>query len=96
MTKSSTIESKPTTKTELELAQIIIDTLNLEISVTDVDRSTPIYGQGFGLDSIDILEISLAISQRYGVKLRSDEKNNSKIFESLGSLNDHIQEYKNK
>ena len=87
---------KDSNKSELELAQIIIDTLNLDILISEVDRSTAIYGQGFGLDSIDILEISLAVSQRYGVKLRSDNENNTKIFESLGELSDYIQKNKTK
>jgi len=47
-----------------------------------------------GLDSIDILEIALAISKTYGLKLRSDDENNTKIFSSLRSLNRHIQEHR--
>jgi acyl carrier protein len=75
---------------ELELARLIVRTLNLEIRAEDVDPSRPLYGEGMGLDSIDILEIALAISKTYGVKLRSDDENNRTIFSSLRSLNQHI------
>ena len=57
----------------------------------EVDPAAPLYGEGLGLDSIDILEIALAISQAYGVQLRSDDQDNLKIFRSLRSLNEHIQ-----
>jgi len=79
---------------ELELAQLIITTLNLEVQASAVDPEMPLYGEGLGLDSIDILEIALAISKTYGLKLRSDDENNTKIFSSLRSLNRHIQEHR--
>ena len=47
-----------------------------------------------GLDSIDILELSLAISKTYGVQLKSDDANSNKIFSSLRSLNEHIQQHR--
>jgi acyl carrier protein len=73
---------------------LIIKTLNLDLDVAEVTAETPIYQDGFGLDSIDILEVSLAISQRYGVKLRSDDKNNVEIFKNLGALSAYIQSQK--
>jgi len=79
------------TEGEIDLALLIIDTLNLEFDIETAEPATPIYGEGFGLDSIDILEVALAVSQRYGVKLRSDDKNNVAIFRSLRDLNDYIQ-----
>ena len=54
---------------EAELAAIIIETLNLEVAVSEIDPEAPLYGEGLGLDSIDMLEISLVVAQRYGVKL---------------------------
>jgi acyl carrier protein len=79
---------------ELDLATLIVNTLNLEVSPEDIDPETPLYGEGLGLDSIDILEVALAISKAYGVKLRSDDENNARIFASLRQLNNHIQQHK--
>jgi acyl carrier protein len=79
---------------EKELAQLIVTALNLEISADDIDAEAPLYGDGLGLDSIDILELSLAISKTYGIKLKSDDSNNSQIFSSLRSLNNHIQQHR--
>ena len=76
---------------ELELANLMVTALNLEISPSEIDPAAPLYREGLGLDSIDILELSLAISKAYGVKLRSDDENNTKIFSSLRALNSHIQ-----
>ena len=81
---------------ELELARLIVETLNLDMKVADIDPAAPLFGEGLGLDSIDVLEIALAISKAYGIKLRSDDKDNSKIFNSLRSLNQHIQQFRAK
>ncbi len=87
-----TIESTTQTSTEAELAQLIVTTLNLDQTADDIDPDAPLYGDaGLGLDSIDMLEISLTVSQRYGVKLRADAGNNAEIFASLRSLNAYIQ-----
>lgn len=77
---------------EHELAQLIVETLNLDTNADAIDPDAPLYREGLGLDSIDILEISLAISRRYGVTLRSDDENNRTIFSSLRSLSRHISE----
>jgi len=77
---------------EIELAQLIVTTLNLDINPVDIDPAAPLYGEGLGLDSIDILEISLAISKKYGVKLRSDSADNRQTFRSLRSLCRYIRE----
>jgi acyl carrier protein len=76
---------------EAELAAIIIETLNLEVAVSEIDPEAPLYGEGLGLDSIDMLEISLVVAQRYGVKLQADDESNADIFRSLRSLNLYIQ-----
>jgi acyl carrier protein len=81
---------------ELELAQLIVTTLNLETRPAEIDPEAPLYGAGLGLDSIDILEIALAVSKAYGIRLRSDDGNNQKIFSSLRSLNQHIQQFRAK
>ena len=75
---------------ESELAKLIVGALNLEIEPGEIDPEAPLYGEGLGLDSIDILEIALAVSQTFGVKLRSDDEDNVRIFSSLRSLNQYI------
>jgi len=79
---------------ERELAQLIVTSLNLEVSADEIEPEAALYGEGLGLDSIDILELSLAISKTYGVQLKSDDADNNKIFSSLRNLNDHIQQHR--
>jgi acyl carrier protein len=79
---------------EKELAQLIVTSLNLEVSADEIEAEAPLYGEGLGLDSIDILELSLAISKTYGVQLKSDDTDNSKVFSSLRSLNSYIQQHR--
>ena len=78
------------TKAEDQLARLIVETLNLDFDIAAADADTPLYKEGFALDSIDILEVALAVEQRYGVKLRADDENNVEIFRSLGSLCTYI------
>jgi acyl carrier protein len=84
-----TVESL--TDQERDLARLIVSTLNLETSAEEIDPNAPLYRDGLGLDSIDILEIALMLSKRYGVQIRSDDSDNVKIFRSLRSLNEHVQ-----
>lgn len=77
---------------EAELARLIVKTLNLDVPAVEIDPQAPLYGEGLGLDSIDMLELALAVSQQFGVKLRADDKNNVQIFKSLRSLNTYIQQ----
>ena len=77
---------------EQELAHLIVECLNLEgISPAEIDPEARLFGEGLGLDSLDMLELSMAVEQKYGVKLRSDDPDNAKIFASLRSLWQHIQ-----
>ena len=80
------------TQTDLqrELAGLLVDALNLDIGAESIDPEAPLYGEGLGLDSIDILEVALVVSQRYGFQLRSDDEDNVRIFASLASLAEHI------
>lgn len=78
---------------EKELAQLIVTSLNLELTADDIEPDAPLYGEGLGLDSIDILELSLAISKTYGLQLKSDDADNNKIFSSLRSLNQYIRQH---
>ena len=74
----------------LEVAELVVSALNLEVSAAEVQADEPLYGDGLGLDSIDILEIALVVSKRYGLQLRADQEDNHTIFHSLRSLSDHI------
>lgn len=78
------------TEAEDQLARLIVETLNLDFDIATADADTPLYREGFALDSIDILEVALAVEQRYGVKLRADDENNVEIFRSLGALCTYI------
>jgi acyl carrier protein len=84
--------TSPDTQTdfEREVAQFIVSTLNLEVSAEQIAPLDPLYGDGLGLDSIDVLEIALAVSKQYGFQMRSDDPDNASIFSSLRSLAAHI------
>jgi acyl carrier protein len=97
---------------EFEVAQLIVATLNLELPVAEISPTAPLFdaapggdesndadprgGRGLGLDSIDALELALAISQRYGMQLKSDDERNHQIFASLRSLAAHIEQHRTK
>ncbi|MDO8448177.1 MAG: phosphopantetheine-binding protein [Rhodoferax sp.] len=75
---------------QLEVAQLIVEALNLDIKASEIAPDAPLYGDGLGLDSIDILEISLVISKQYGLQLRADDQDNQSFFSSLCSLTAYI------
>ena len=80
---------------EHELARLIVESLNLEgVAAEEIEPDAPLFGAGLGLDSLDMLELSMAVEQKYGVKLRSDDPENAKIFASLRSLSGHVQQYR--
>ncbi|MGH8730098.1 MAG: phosphopantetheine-binding protein [Burkholderiales bacterium] len=85
---------EPMTAQERELAELIVAALNLEIAAGEIDPNAPLYREGLGLDSIDILEIALALSKKYGFQLRSDDNDNVRTFGSLRSLNEHVQRHR--
>lgn len=77
---------------EREVAQLIVESLNLEeVNAEEIDPDAPLFREGLGLDSIDALELSLAISSKYGFKLQSDDRRNGEIFQSLRALTQHIE-----
>jgi acyl carrier protein len=79
-----------------EVAGLIIAALNLDVAPADIDPDAPLYGEGLGLDSIDILEIALVVSKQYGVQLRADSEENERIFGSLRQLADYITAHRTK
>jgi acyl carrier protein len=86
----------PLSAAELDLAKLIVTTLNLEVGPEDIEPAAPLFKEGLGLDSIDILEIALAVSKTYGFRMRSDDADNEKIFSSLRALNEHVQAHRTK
>ena len=87
----------PATQTaaERELAELIVESLNLEtVTAAEIDPEAGLFGTDLGLDSIDALEIALAISKRYGFQLRSDNEDNRRIFASLRALSAHVEQHR--
>jgi acyl carrier protein len=79
-----------------EVAGLIVAALNLDVAPADIDPQQPLYGEGLGLDSIDILEIALVVSKQYGVQLKADSQENQHIFGSLRQLVDYISTHRTK
>jgi acyl carrier protein len=73
-----------------ELAALITAALNLEVAPADIDPAAPLYGEGLGLDSIDILEVALVVSKQYGIQLKADSEENHVIFSSLNALSEFV------
>jgi acyl carrier protein len=73
-----------------EIAVLFVQALNLEVLAEDIDPDAPLYGEGLGLDSIDILEVALILSKQYGIQLRADSQENQQIFRSLRHLAEYI------
>lgn len=82
------------TALEAEVAALIVKSLNLDITPSEIVPTEPLYGDGLGLDSIDVLEMALAISKQYGFQLRSDDPDNETIYTSLRSLTKHVASHK--
>ncbi len=77
---------------ENELKQLIIDSLDMEdIQVEDIDSNEPLFNEGLGLDSIDALELGLAIRKRYDVRIDQEKDDVVKIFASVSSLAEFIE-----
>jgi acyl carrier protein len=76
------------TEQEKKMAELIVESLNLEdIRAEDIEPEEPLFGEGLGLDSIDALELALAITQSYAIQLKADDKNMKQAFGTLRSLN---------
>ena len=79
-----------------EIATLLVRALNLEILPQDIDPEGPLYGDGLGLDSIDILEVALIVSKQYGIQLRADASENQQTFRSLRHLCEYIAAHRTK
>jgi acyl carrier protein len=83
------------TPEQQEIAQMIIDAVNLEdISLDEIDPNAPIFNEGLGLDSIDALEISLELNKRYGIKIKSGDKRVADVFASVAALSEYVQTHR--
>lgn len=93
-TKSTDLQHPAATQAnaalQAEVAALIVAALNLDIPPAAINGDEPLYGEGLGLDSIDILEVALEVSKRFGFQLRADNEDNARIFRSLNTLTDHI------
>lgn len=80
---------------ERDMAQLLVSALELEdVDAVEIQPEAPLFGHdpgSLGLDSIDALEIALAVNQHFGVELRADEEQNSQVFATLKSLSDYVQ-----
>jgi acyl carrier protein len=94
MSDKASLKQQPAPLTDVglerEIAALFVQALNLEVAPEDIDPHAPLYGDGLGLDSIDVLEIALIVSKKYGVQLRADAQDNQQIFRSLRHLVDYI------
>lgn len=79
-----------TDELQREVAALMVESLNLEISADQIAADDPLFGEGLGLDSIDVLEVALVVSKRYGLQLRADSADNQAVFSSLRTLCDYI------
>jgi acyl carrier protein len=76
---------------ENELKQLIVDTLMLEdIQAADIETEGALFIEGLGLDSIDALELAMALQERYGVEIHDDADENREIFASVSSLAEFV------
>ena len=91
---SATGTGQPQSDMEREIAVLLVEALNLDVAPAHIDPAAPLYGDGLGLDSIDILELALEVSRRYGFELRSDDADNERIFTSLRSLAAHVAQHR--
>jgi acyl carrier protein len=100
MSDKASLMQKPAAQTDVdlqrEIAALFVQALNLEILPQEIDPSAPLYGEGLGLDSIDILEVALIVSKQYGIQLRADSQENQQIFRSLGHLAEYIAAHRTK
>lgn len=94
--QTSSVQAPGQSAFELEIAKLIAEVVNLECAPEQVDPEAPLFGEGLGLDSIDLLEIALAVSQNYGFSLRSDDPDNRRIFSSLRAFAAHIARHRSK
>ena len=96
MEQQPAASATPDTSLEREVAALIVSALNLETTADAIAPEAPLYGDGLGLDSIDILEVALVVSKQFGIQMKADSEDNFKIFSSLRTLTAYIGEHRTK
>jgi acyl carrier protein len=86
--------SAPNPTLEQDVARLLVQCLELEVRPEDIAPDAPLFNEGLGLDSIDALELALAISREFGFELKSDDERNGRIFASLRSLTAFIETHR--
>ncbi len=82
------------TESEFKMAQLMVEALNLEdMDADEIEPEEQLFGDGLGLDSIDALEISLAISKEYGVQLKAEDESTREAFATLRSLTAYVESH---
>lgn len=80
---------------ESELKELIVDALMLEdMNAQDIDSDEPLFVEGLGLDSIDALELAMAIDKKYGVRIKADDEQNKQIFSNVKSLAAYVGQHR--
>ena len=85
----------PNAQLEQQLKELIISSLNLEdVTPEDIDTDAPLFGEGLGLDSIDALELGLALKKTFNVTMTGESEEDKKHFESVAALADYIEKHR--
>ncbi|MBR6412544.1 MAG: acyl carrier protein [Alphaproteobacteria bacterium] len=78
-----------------DIKKLIISSLDLEdLTADDIDENAPLFGDGLGLDSIDALELGMALKKKFDITFKTDKEANKKYFYSVSTLADYILEIK--
>jgi acyl carrier protein len=93
MSQQAEKQAVASTISETDVARLIVETLHLDVLPSDLDPGAPLFGEGLGLDSIDMLEIALSVSKKYGFDLRSEDR---AAFASVRALTAHIERHRTK
>jgi acyl carrier protein len=91
---TSEVSDQDLATVRLELARLITEALNLEVAPEDIPPDAALYGEGLGLDSIDILEIALVVARQYRIQLKAESEENHVIFGSLNALARYVVQHR--
>ena len=76
---------------EADLKRLIVEALMLEdVTAEQIPSEMPLFGEGLGLDSIDALELGMAIQRKYGIQIKADDERNQQVFRSVRSLTEFV------
>ncbi len=84
-------------KLEIEVKHLIVESLMLEdVTAEQIDTDAPLFVEGLGLDSIDALELAMALSRKYGIEIKAGDERVKEVFHSVRSLTAFVQEHRKK